>query len=152
MVFIVLLFGSIFYFRYASAPPAEVVAITPLPTPVEEVLLASGLRIENNQPTTLRWVATSDENVTVNLSAQSYGLGFMTKSKYEELNKQILEVTTPEITNNASSTIASQSGFRVGDRACIIGFTYADSGMVGTEEGKNLEAKVYSIIICSRGN
>lgn len=125
-----------------------------LPDEVLAIVVEQGYEVEGSQPTTLRWIADSEEFVSVNLAAQSYGLGFMKKGEYDNLESAILERTTVESANDAISPLAGQRGFRASGRACIVGFTYTDSvssesasATTTDDEGR----EVYSIIVCSNG-
>jgi len=117
------------------------------PAPIQAVLESNQISIAGSQPTTLRWIAASEEFVSVNLKATSYGLGLMTKERYDNLETNLLAVTTPEPANNASSTLAAQTGFRVAGHACIVGYTFAE-GEPAFERPQD-EREVYSIIVCS---
>jgi len=131
-------------------PPDTDDTYVPPPQGVATVIIDSGLAIEGSQVTTLRWIADLDDFVSVNLAAQSYGLGFMLKSKYDEFVERLLEQTTREEANDASSDLAGQLGFRDAGRACIVGFTYSDNlGPGGSTTTTDRE--VYTIIVCSRG-
>lgn len=136
--------GTYVVVRHASV---EEEVVSPLPAPIATILTAEKITVAGSQPTTLRWIADSEEFVSVNLAAESYGLGFMTKERYDALERSLLAATTPEPANNASSTLAGQTGFRVAGHACIIGFTYTDQE-VSTEAALSTR-DVYSIVVCS---
>jgi len=123
--------------------------VPPPPAEVQAILEAEELVIAGTQGTTLRWIADTEDFVSVNLLAQSYGLGFMSKANYDRLESAIIANTTPEPMNNADSPIAGQKGFRVAGRACIIGFTYAEAEPIDEEPEET--RNVYAIIVCSQG-
>jgi len=122
-------------------PPAEVI----------EVIDEFGSVIEGSQPTTLRWIADADDFISVNLSAQSFGLGFMKKSQFDVLESLLLEKTIVEPANDATTPMAGQKGFRASGRACIIGFTFTDSSNAVEETVDIEDREVYGIIVCSLG-
>ncbi len=137
---------------WRSQLPAQDIDDTYVPPPdvIESVIADSGLSIEGSQMTTLRWIADLEDFVSVNLAAQSYGLGFMPKSQYDEFVERILQETTREETNDASSDLAGQVGFRAEGRACIVGFTFSDALELSTTT-TDVGRQVYTIIVCSRG-
>lgn len=136
------------YQVYRYVDNAESDTPTP-PAEVAQILATEQITIAGSQSTTLRWIADGDDFISVNLAAQSYGLGFMSKGRFDDIEQRLLAATTPEVANNASSTLAGQTGFRVAGHACIIGFTYSDTGETFVIE-PDAQREVYGIIVCSQ--
>lgn len=147
VLFTILLIGSFFLRSEESLTDDDYVSP---PAEVADVIESHGNSIEGSQETTLRWIADAEDFLSVNLAAQSYGLGFMKKSVYENIESSLLLVTTREAANDADSDLAGQKGFRASGRACIIGYTYSNS-VVEDIHSEATDREVYGIIVCSRG-
>lgn len=152
VICVAILVAGVLFLRSGSAVRGpDLVEEVMLPIEVINVIEELGVSIEGSQPTTLRWIADAEDFISVNLSAQSFGLGFMKKSKFDEIELLVLDRSTVESTNDAMTPMAGQKGFRASGRACIIGFTYTDSSITDESLFEAGDREVYGIIVCSPG-